>query len=126
MDGQNFQNNNYQDYTANVQTTQSVTEPEQKQSNGMAIVSLVLGITAIVFSCCCGIGFVLGIAGIICAVVANKRNKSGLGLAGLICSIIGTVFGLFGLVYWIYCFALAGSMTTEESMRILEEAGFYY
>lgn len=120
MDGQNFQNDNYQDYTANVQS-QPVVEPEQNQSNTMAVVSLVLGITAIVFACCCGLGFILGIAGIICAVMANKKNKSGIGTAGLICSIIGTVFGVFGIIYWIYCFAIGA-----EAVAIMEEAGYYY
>lgn len=118
MDGQNFQNDNYQDYTANVQAQPAAEQP-QEQNNTLAVVSLVLGIVSIITACCCGIGFVLGIAGIICAVLANKKNKSGIGTAGLICSIIGTVFGVFGIIYWIYCFAVSADI-------LMNEVGYYY
>ena len=139
MDGQNFENqtnveaqevveeatqttDNYQDYTADVQSQPVVEPAEPQKAGGLAVTSLVLGISAILFSCCCGLGFILGIVGIICAVAANKKGKSGIGTAGLICSIIGTVFGLFGLVYWIYCFVIAANMSPE----MLQELGYYY
>lgn len=48
--------NNYQDYTANVQpqaaATAPVQQPENKETNVLAIVSLVLGILSIVLGCC--------------------------------------------------------------------------
>lgn len=70
--------NNYQDYTANVQpqaaATAPVQQPENKENNVLAIVSLVLGILSIVLGCCTGwIGALFGIGGIICAVFANKQ-----------------------------------------------------
>ena len=75
--------NNYQDYTANVQpqaaATAPVQQPENKETNVLAIVSLVLGILSIVLGCCTGwIGALFGIGGIICAVFANKQGKTGL------------------------------------------------
>ena len=121
MDGQNFENennvtvdttatevsstaepeqpaNNYQDYTSNVQPQVAVTtpvQPENKDTNVLAIISLVLGILSIVLGCCSGwIGALFGIGGIICAVFANKQGKSGLSKAGLICSIVGIVLGI--------------------------------
>lgn len=62
--------NNYQDYTANVQpqaaATAPVQQPENKETNVLAIVSLVLGILSIVLGCCTGwIGALFGIGGII-------------------------------------------------------------
>ena len=91
--------NNYQDYTANVQpqaaATAPVQQPENKETNVLAIVSLVLGILSIVLGCCTGwIGALFGIGGIICAVFANTQGKTGLAKAGLICSIIGIVLGI--------------------------------
>ena len=76
--------NNYQDYTANVQpqaaATAPVQQPENKETNVLAIVSLVLGILSIVLGCCTGwIGALFGIGGIICAVFANKQGKTGPG-----------------------------------------------
>ena len=90
--------NNYQDYTSNVQPqTAAATpvQPENKDTNVLAIISLVLGILSIVLGCCSGwIGALFGIGGIICAVFANKQGKSGLSKAGLICSIVGIVLGI--------------------------------
>lgn len=107
MDGQNFQNNqdntqdatpvnNYQDNTATVQNQVPPTAPEApKQTNALAIVSLVLGILAIVLGCCTAwVGCLFGVAGVICAVFANKQGKTGLATAGLICSIVGIVLGI--------------------------------
>ena len=135
MDGQNFENennvtvdttatevsstaeqpvNNYQDYTANVQPpTQAAapTQAENKDTNVLAIVSLVLGILSIVLGCCTGwVGALFGIGGIICAVFANKQGKTGLAKAGLICSIIGIVLGiLITILAVVFSVALVGS-----------------
>jgi hypothetical protein len=101
-------NNNYQDstqYTQNVYTD-SAAEPVKEETPGLAIASLVMGIVSIVLSCCCGSGIVFGIAGIIMAIVANKKTKTGVGTAGLVCSIIGTVFSVIGLIYYIAVLAL--------------------
>lgn len=49
--------NNYQDYTSNVQPQVAVTtpvQPENKDTNVLAIISLVLGILSIVLGCCSG------------------------------------------------------------------------
>ena len=85
--------NNYQDYASNVQPQVAVTtpvQPENKDTNVLAIISLVLGILSISG----WIGALFGIGGIICAVFANKQGKSGLSKAGLICSIVGIVLGI--------------------------------
>ena len=89
--------NNYQDYTVNVQPQTIVEAPkaENKETNVLAIVSLVLGILSIVLGCCTGwIGALFGVGGIICAVFANKQGKTGLAKGGLICSIVGIVLGI--------------------------------
>ena len=129
MDGQNFQNEQnttesvqttvttdfYQDYTANVQPAQTVVE-EPKQSNTLAIVSLVLGILAIVCGCCFAwIGCLFGVGGIVCAVLSKKNGKSGLATAGLICSIAGIVIGL-----------LVTILAVVFSVAFMEELGGAY
>ncbi|MCH5343892.1 MAG: hypothetical protein J1E64_07625 [Acetatifactor sp.] len=74
MDGQNF----------NTEVQNS------NQTNVLAIVSLVAGIVSIIGACCfTWLGIIAGIAGIICAVFANKQGKTGLAKAGMICSIVG-------------------------------------
>lgn len=105
--------NNYQDYTANVQPKTIVEAPkaENKETNVLAIVSLILGILSIVLGCCTGwIGALFGVGGIICAVFANKQGKTGLAKGGLICSIVGIVLGiLITILAVIFSVAMIGS-----------------
>ena len=105
--------NNYQDYTANVQPKATVEVPkaENKETNVLAIVSLVLGILSIVLGCCSGwVGALFGIGGVICAVFANKQGKTGLAKGGLICSIVGIVLGiLITILAVIFSVAMIGS-----------------
>lgn len=64
---------------------------EEKQSKGLAIASMVLGIVSIILMCipgtCYG-AWVFAIVGIVLAAVAKKKAKSGMATAGLVCSII--------------------------------------
>ncbi len=91
MDDQNLQNNSYQ---------QPVTPAEPQKTDTLAIVSLILGIAAILLGCCVTyLGIALGVGGIVCSVLSKKKQKSGLATAGMICSIIGIVFA----VLWIVC-----------------------
>lgn len=103
MDSQNLQNNPYQQVP-----------PEQpKKNDTLAIVSLILGIAAIVLGCCVTyLAIVLGIAGIVCAVMSKKKQPSGMATAGMVCSIIGIVLA----VIWI-----VGSLAI---IGMLQEAGF--
>lgn len=73
-----------------------------KKSNkiGFAIASLVLGIVSILMCCCCEIGALFGIPGIILGGIAisKKYDGKGMAIAGVICSVIGIVICI---VYWI-------------------------
>lgn len=63
--------------------------------HGYAIAGLVLGILSVVFSCCYGIGVILGVVGLILAILARKSgNKEGVCTAGIVLSIIGVVLGI--------------------------------
>ena len=117
MDGQNFENqdkNNYQDNT-NVMPNPPVADNTNK-TDALAIVSLVAGILAIVMACCVTyVGIVLGIVGIVCAVMSKKNSgKSAMATAGLVCSIIAIVLAVVLIIL-----AFAG-------LAILNEAGIDY
>lgn len=77
---------------------QQARPPQAPPSNTLSIVSMVLGILAVVSICCCGASLPFGIAAIICAVVRKSKRGSmdGMAIAGLVMGIIGTVFGLIG------------------------------
>ncbi|MDE7251807.1 MAG: hypothetical protein K2O32_02525 [Acetatifactor sp.] len=101
-----YQSNNYQDNTQNVYSS-TYAEPaasNEGSTPGLAVASLVMGIVSIVLSCCCGVGIIFAIAGIIMAISANKQVKTGVATAGLICSIVGGVFSLIGIAYWALVF----------------------
>lgn len=97
----NSQNNYYQDYTANMPYQAPVSEGRKEYTNGLQIASLVLGILSIVVCCCLGMGLILSIPGLICAIIGNIKSKSGIGIAGLVCSIIGIIFNLTILTIFI-------------------------
>ncbi len=92
-----YQDNTAQ-YGASMYTQSAVVE--EPKTPGLAIGALVMGIVSIVLSCCCGSGIIFAIAGLIMAIVANKKQKSGVGTAALICSIVGIVFNGIMLIYY--------------------------
>ena len=107
---QNGQNNgqysNYQDYTANVPYQAPPDNEGSNGTNGLQVAGLVCGILGICTSCCYGLpGIILGIAGLICAIIGNNRGKTGVGIAGLVCSIISIVVGIGALIYYIWAIA---------------------
>ena len=80
--------------------------PPPVPGKGMAIASLVLGICSIVYL------FVLGIVGIVLAVMAKKRMTEagyppGIANAGLVLSIIGTAIGALLFISCIACVGVA-------------------
>lgn len=104
--GNNYQGNNYQDNTQNVYSS-TYAEPAasgETSTPGLAVASLVMGIVSIVLSCCCGVGIIFAIAGVIMAISANKQVKTGVATAGIICSIVGGVFSLIMIGYFVLVF----------------------
>lgn len=89
-----YQNGNYYYNTAPVE---EVIEP----GNGFAITSLVLGIISILTTCCCGLGILLGILGIIFGCIQQKDSlgqKPGMAILGIVLSGIGTALSFFALI----------------------------
>lgn len=68
--------------------------PAPKKSAGLAIASMVLGIVALVFSCCLPwVTFICALLAVIFGGVslAKKMGGKGMAIAGLVCGIIGCV-----------------------------------
>ena len=128
MDGQNMgneQNNqtsqysNYQDNTSNMPYGQIVEPSGPDKANTLQIVGLVCGIAGIVLGCCVPyIGFILGIVGVVCAVMGNKQGKTGVGTGGLICSIIAIVISVIVFI--------VGLIFGAAVIAGLQDAGYYY
>lgn len=131
MDGQNFnsennQQNNYQDYTSNVNQYQA--PPESRDSsgtNGCQIAGLVLGIIGIPACCCYGVpGIIFGLIGLILAIFGNSKGRtSGVGIAALVCSIIALLFGIVATIY--YGLIIQGMFTgTGPFADMIREMGY--
>lgn len=73
-----------------------VSEPAEF-STGFGIASLVMGILSILTSCCCGLGILMSILGIIFGCIQPKDEfgkKPGIAVAGIATSIIGMLSGV--------------------------------
>ncbi|MCM1192748.1 MAG: hypothetical protein NC123_00655 [Butyrivibrio sp.] len=118
--------NYYQDYTANTQQYQPPQNGGPNKANGMQIAGLVLGILGIPGCCCYGVlGLLLGIIGLILALVGNSKNKgSGIGIAGLVCSIIAIIFGILMTVYFAWYINMV--MNSDSFMEMMQEMMEYY
>ncbi len=85
------------DYSGPVQV-----QPTSSKGKGLAIASLVCGICALVFMCCCTyIGIALGIAAIICGALSknDEGKKSGMAIAGIICGAAAIVICIVCIVF---------------------------
>lgn len=112
MDNQNFQNGSYEQ-----PPYQQPVSPEQPQkTDTLAIVSLILGIAAIVLGCCVTyLGIALGVGGIICSVMSKKKQKSGLATAGMVCSIIGIVIAVLWIIFSVAIMGMLASSGIDLS-----------
>ncbi|MCR5708693.1 MAG: DUF4190 domain-containing protein [Ruminococcus sp.] len=79
--------------TTDYSTGYSAYSPEPEQKATLSIVSLVLGIVGLVFSCCCCLGVPFDIAAIVVGIIAKKKNvpKQGMALAGIILGAVALV-----------------------------------
>lgn len=108
QDPQNQQNP--QQYQQSQYPQQSYQQPPYQQpqpqyptpedpGKGAGIASMILGIVGLCTGWCWGLGAILGIVGIVLAVISGNKskqaglNQSGLAVAGLVCSIIAVVSG---------------------------------
>lgn len=81
-----------------------------EEGRGMAIASLVLGIASCAFAWFLSfITIFTSVAGLILAILARKKHKSGISTAGLVLSIIGIVLSVIWLIIWIIALGAAAS-----------------
>lgn len=86
---------------------------------GMGIASMILGIVGLCTGWLYGVGAILGIVGIVLAVMSRNKSKSvglpqsGLAVAGLVCSIIAVVSGAGCLICTICTYSTASSITSS-------------
>lgn len=71
------------------------------RSAGMAVASLILGITGVVLSCCVYPGIIFGSLAVILALLSRggEKNVTGYATAGLVLGIIGIAAGICMFVY---------------------------
>lgn len=97
-------------------------EPK-KPASTQEIVALVLGILALVCTCCCGFASLpFGIGAIVCAVVSRQNGKmGGMAITGLILGIVAMVFGVLGVLFSLVLYSDGGMF--EELEYLLD--GYY-
>ena len=102
----------YNNESSNIYNNNSAAAEEQK-TPGASVAGLVLGIVGILLDCCCGVGTLFGIIGLILGIVGNKNRKTGVGTAAIVCSAVALVIGVLTLIYF---FVVGGLAYMEEIM----------
>lgn len=85
-------------------------QPEQPQKDGghgLAIASLVVGIISILSCCCIYLSVILGVVGVVLAIISKSKSSTGkmetMALIGMILSIIGLVLTIGYFVFGLVC-----------------------
>ena len=97
---QNFNpNQGYQNYNQGGYQNYPPYQFVQKKRSGFDTASLACGIASLVLCCCTYLSILLGILGIVFALVGKNRSgsMSGIAIAGLICGIVGALLGVVSI-----------------------------
>ena len=81
--------------------------------SGFSIASMVLGIVALILSCCLyAVSIPCALVGAILGVVALMQHKAGKGMAiaGLVCSVLSLIPAIIGIVFGAALLAELGTM----------------
>lgn len=93
------------------------------QKKGNAVASLVLGICSVV---CCGLGFILGVIGLINGIVGlKKKQKKGMSITGVVLSSIGILLGIIVAVATVIIIVTGGTAAVgiTQLMNTLNASG---
>ena len=98
---------------------------EQKQTNGMAVASLVLGIVSAVcifFGYFAFIGIITGIIGLILGIMAKKKQPCGMATAGIVLSAVALGLCVITFIACFACTACAGQRRFLELSCLISTA----
>ncbi len=98
--------------------------PQQPQSNGMAIASLIIGIFALVLSWSMVFGIILGVLAVIFGFLGKKKATTdlsvggrGLAITGLVLGFTGIAIALLIIIFFVVLATTAFSFIPFELMR---------
>ena len=81
----------------------TIVTTSDETSTGFGIASLVMGIISIFASCCCGLGLLFSIMGIIFGCLQPKDaygKKPGIAIAGIVLSSVAILFSIIAIIYF--------------------------
>ena len=82
-------------------------QPLKKEINPMAVTSMVLGIFSIISCCASPLAVLLGIGGIVLAILSKKgKPMSGFAIAGIVLSAVGLVISLAFFAYYLFVLSM--------------------
>lgn len=89
--------------------------PQQDDGQGLAIASLILGISSIIFwffGSFAFLGLITGTIGVVCASLSRKKNRdNSVQIAGFVCSLIGLIGSL---LVFVACIACVGCLSWSD------------
>ena len=75
--------------------------PRGSDGGGYATLSLVLGLIALPSSCCCGVGAVFGLGGLLCGYAGLQSRLRTMSIFGMILNLAAIVLSIGSLVFWL-------------------------
>ena len=99
-DQNNNQNNNQNDYQNNYQNNYQYEAP-QKETNRLAVASMIVGIFAMLTCCIPFIQFPLAVVTIVLVILSKKGKPfNGFAVAGLVLGILAVIISIGMTIYW--------------------------
>ena len=96
----NDQNNNQNDYQNNYQNNYQYEAP-QKETNRLAVASMIVGIFAMLTCCIPFIQFPLAVVTIVLVILSKKGKPfNGFAVAGLVLGILAVIISIGMTIYW--------------------------
>ncbi len=103
--GEEDMDNNFNEENFNY--TPQPEQPQKDGGHGLAIASLVVGIISILSCCCIYLSVILGVVGVVLAIISKSKSSTGkmetMALIGMILSIIGLVLTIGYFVFGLVC-----------------------
>ena len=99
-DQNNNQNNNQNDYQNNYQNNYQYEAP-QRETNRLAVASMIVGIFAMLTCCIPFIQFPLAVVSIVLVILSKKGKPfNGFAVAGLVLGILAVIISIGMTIYW--------------------------
>lgn len=107
-------------YNAMLKNEENPTDPALKNKNVFAILAMVLGIAALVFSCCFLLSIPCGVAALVFGILGLKSERRAMAIAGIVIGAISVVISVIAAI------SIIAAIIIENSASFYPSYGIHY